>query len=238
MKKFLPQEALKTIACLTMLIDHTAAVFLPWEQALPLRIIGRLAFPIYCFLIAEGAHYTRNPMKYALRLAVGMALVEVPFDLLFYDGLTWEHSSVMVTLLLGLLAILAVQKLPTILLKLPAMALCVIAAEYLGTDYGGLGVLLALGMYLVRDTKYAGACRVLLMTAIFWAFNSYEVPITGEIKIPIQMFGVLAFIPMELYSAKKMTSNAIFKWGFYLFYPAHITVLLIIQWVLMLIRKM
>ena len=238
MKKFLPQEALKIIACLTMLIDHTAAVFLPWEQALPLRIVGRLAFPIYCFLIAEGAHYTRNPLKYALRLAIGMALVEVPFDLLFYGGLTWEHSSVMVTLLLGLIAILAVKKLPNLWVKLPVMALCIIAAEHLGTDYGGLGVLLVLGMYLVRDTKYAGACRVLLMTAIFWAFNSYQVHIIGPVKIPLQMFAVLAFIPIELYNAKKLTSHAIFKWGFYLFYPAHITALLIIQWVLMLIRKM
>ena len=238
MKKFLSQEALKIIACLTMLIDHTAAVFLPWEQALPLRIIGRLAFPIYCFLIAEGAHYTRNPLKYALRLAVGMVLVEIPFDLLFYGSITWEHSSVMVTLLLGLLSILAVQKLPTIWLKLPATALCIIAAEYLGTDYGGLGVLLTLGMYLIRDIKHASMCRILLMTAVFWAFNSYEVPIIGQIRIPLQMFGVLACIPIALYNAKKLTSNAILKWGFYLFYPAHIAALLAMQWVLMFVQKM
>ena len=229
MKKFLPQEALKTIACLTMLIDHAAAVFLPWEQALPLRIVGRLAFPIYCFLLAEGAHYTRNRLRYILRLIVGMVLVELPFDLLFYGDPTWEHSSVMVTLLLGLIAILMVQKLPKVWLQLPAVAFCVIAAECLGTDYGGLGVLLMLGMYLIRDSRYASICRVLLMTAIFWAFNSYQIPIAGEMKIPIQMFGVLACIPIEMYSGKKLTTNKGAQWGFYLFYPVHITALLLIQ---------
>ena len=225
----LPREALKLIACLTMLIYHTAAVFLPWEQALPLRIVGRLAFPIFCFLLAEGAHYTHNPLKYASRLAIGMVLAEVPFDLLFYGKLTWEHSSVMVTLLLGLIAILAVQKLPGVWLQLPVMALCVIGAEHLNTDYSGLGVLLMLGMYLARGAKHPGIARVVIMTAIFWAFNSYKVPIVGDFKIPLQMFAVLAFIPIELYSGKKLTSNKVAQWGFYLFYPVHIAVLLLIK---------
>ena len=228
MKKFLPQEALKIIACLTMLIDHIAAVCLPWEQALPLRIVGRLAFPIFCFLLAEGAHYTRNPLKYASRLALGMVLSEIPFDILFYGKMTMEHSSVMVTLLLGLIAIVAAQKLPNVWLQLPVMALCIVAAEYLGTDYGGLGVLLVLAMYFARDAKHAGILRVVLMTVIFWAFNSYQVSIVGSVKIPLQMFAVLAFIPIELYSGKKLTANKAAQWGFYLFYPVHIALLLLI----------
>ena len=229
MKKFLPQEALKIIACLTMLIDHTAAVFLSWDQALPFRIVGRLAFPIFCFLIAEGAHYSHNPLKYAFRISIGMVLAEVPFDLLFYGKLTMEHSSVMLTLLLGLIAILAVQKLPNVWLQLPMMAFCVVTAEYLNTDYGGLGVLLVLGMYLARDAKHAGILRVVLMTAICWAFNSYKVPIIGLFKIPLQMFAVLSFIPIELYNGRKLTTNVLCKWGFYLFYAVHIAALLLIK---------
>jgi hypothetical protein len=180
MRKFLPQEALKIIACLTMLIDHIAAVFLPREQTLLLRIVGRIAFPIFCFLLAEGVHYTRNPLKYGLRLLVGVALAEAPFDLLFYRGLTWEHSSVMVTLFLGLLAIMSVRLLPQWWLKIPSIAACVIAAELLGSDYGWLGVVMMLGMYLARDSKYPAISRamVLLMVvsspskAVFTVFNS------------------------------------------------------------------
>ena len=59
MRKFLSQEWLKVIACFTMLADHIGAVFFP--RLYWLRIVGRLAFPIYCFLLAEGAAHTGNP---------------------------------------------------------------------------------------------------------------------------------------------------------------------------------
>ena len=115
MKRFgMSQEMLKLIACMTMLIDHIAAVLvIPSDAAMlagdttvawvhvVMRGIGRVAFPIFCFLLVEGAHHTRNPRKYALRLSLGMVLSEIPFDLAFFGRLTWAHQSVMVTLLLG-----------------------------------------------------------------------------------------------------------------------------------------
>ena len=70
-KQGLSQEGLKLIACVTMLIDHIGAAFVPWMW---LRMVGRIAFPIYCFLLAEGAFYTRNPRRYGARLAVGALL--------------------------------------------------------------------------------------------------------------------------------------------------------------------
>lgn len=228
MKKFLPQEALKIIACLTMLIDHIAAVFLPWEQVLPLRIVGRIAFPIFCFLLAEGAYYTRNPLKYALRLLIGVALAEVPFDLLFYGSVTWEHSSVMVTLFLGLLAIYSLQMIPQWWMKMPAIAACAVAAELLGTDYGWLGVIMMLGMYLARDSKYPSITRAIVLLMVNWAFNSYRVPIVSDFSIPIQMFALLALIPIELYSGKKLSVSKVVQWGFYMFYPVHIAALLLV----------
>ena len=86
MKKCLSQEWLKIIACVIMLIDHIGAVLLP--QYIWLRYIGRIAFPIYCFLLAEGVHYTKNPQKYGLRLAAGALLSEIPFDLALFGGVT------------------------------------------------------------------------------------------------------------------------------------------------------
>lgn len=62
MRRSLSQESLKLIACVTMLLDHIGAVFLPgYYTYYALRILGRLSFPIYCFLLVEGAHHTRNP---------------------------------------------------------------------------------------------------------------------------------------------------------------------------------
>ena len=107
-KVSISQEGLKLLACVTMLIDHIGAVFFPQFQWL--RIIGRLSFPIYCFLLAEGVHYTRNPAKYGLRLLLVAGLAELPYDLLFYGKLTWAKNSVMVTLLLGFLAGIAMKR--------------------------------------------------------------------------------------------------------------------------------
>ena len=69
-KQGLSQEWLKLTACATMLVDHVGAVLLP--QYIWLRVLGRIAFPIYCFLLAEGIHYTKNPKKYGLRLGIGV----------------------------------------------------------------------------------------------------------------------------------------------------------------------
>lgn len=99
-KRGISQEELKLIACATMLLDHIGMAFC---SGIGLRIIGRVAFPIYCFLLAEGVHYTRSPKKYFLRLLIGAALAEIPFDLLVFGKLSLAYSSVMVTLLLGFL---------------------------------------------------------------------------------------------------------------------------------------
>ena len=98
-KRVIPQEILKLIACVSMLVDHIGAELFP--AAIGFRVIGRLAFPIYCFLLVEGMRRTHSPEKYILRLFFGIFLAELPFDYLFFDGFTWEHQSVMVTLTLG-----------------------------------------------------------------------------------------------------------------------------------------
>lgn len=117
-KKGLSQEALKSIACITMLLDHIGATMV---RGYTLRIIGRIAFPIFCFLMAEGAYHTKNPRKYCLRLMIGMLLSELPFDLAFRLKPTWEYQSVMVTLLLGFVVVEIIQNTRYDLVKLLAV---------------------------------------------------------------------------------------------------------------------
>lgn len=219
----LSQEGLKTIACITMLIDHIGAVFTPgYYTYYILRILGRTAFPIYCFLLAEGAYYTRNPGKYALRLGLGMLLSELPFDYALFGGWTWAHQNVMLTLLLGLGALEAGKRLPAWgrLLVLVPFAL---AAEWLKADYGAWGVVMISAFSMARQLPHAKCTMAGLLVAITLMMDSAHVPFLWG--MPIELFALLAMIPIACYSGKKASPAKPVQVGFYFFYPVHLAVI-------------
>lgn len=221
-KKGISQEMLKLIACTAMLVDHIGAVLVPGNG---LRIIGRLAFPIFCFLLAEGAEHTKNPKKYGQRLLIGALLAEFPFDFMVYGSVSWQHQNVMVTLLVGYLMIQQIKKRSDPLLPL---LIAFLVAELLCSDYGGIGIAV-IWLFAVTSGKPR---ELLLRTAglaiLFWCMDSVRVTVWG-LRIPIQLFGVLAMIPIGLYSGKKLTSSRWIQWAFYLFYPVHMLVLLLVE---------
>ena len=207
MKKTLSQDLLKFIACASMLLDHIGAVFLPWPW---LRAIGRLAFPIYCFLLCQGYRHTRSLPRYLLRLGILALLAELPFDLLFYGKLTLAHQNVLFTLILGLLGAWAMDTAQPVWLKGAAGLLCILLAEALGTDYGGMGVLLILVMARTEGLLLWG----LAMGILFASAGG------------MQIFGLLALIPIALCSGKKTgRGNRWMNW----FYPAHLALLLVLD---------
>lgn len=224
----LRQEGLKSIACLTMLLDHIGAVFMPgYYTYYILRILGRIAFPIYCFLLAEGAHYTRNPRKYALRLALGAVASEIPFDLAFYGGPTLAHQSVMLTLLLGFGALMVWKKLP-IWAGVPMTALLSLAAEWLNTDYGAWGVVLIVAFGVLRERPRWQLA--LVVTLILLAMGSIGVPFLWG--IPIELFALVALIPIGLYTGKRGRPTGGKQLFFYGFYPVHLLLLWIADQIL------
>lgn len=217
----LGQEGLKCIACLSMLLDHIGAVFVPgYYTYYILRILGRIAFPIYCFLLAEGVHFTRNPRKYALRLALGAAASEIPFDLAFYGGLTWAHQSVMLTLLLGFFALEIWKRWP-VWSRVPMAAALALTAEWINTDYGAWGVVLILVFGVLRERPRWQLA--LALTAVLLAMGSIGVPFLWG--LPIEMFALLALVPIFLYSGKKRGCGKGAQLFFYSFYPVHLVLL-------------
>ena len=186
-KRGLSQEGLKLIACITMLIDHIGATLaLRMLQSMPvrneqygllvdiyytLRIIGRVAFPIYCFLLVEGACRTRNPKRYGLRLFVGMLLSEIPFDLAFsYRGhvlFDWNSNSVMVTLLLGFCMIEAMKRLNGIG-KTAVVLPFYLLAEWMHTDYAGLGILIIAVFALTRGLPREKLYQVIALCLVVY----------------------------------------------------------------------
>ena len=210
--------ALKRIACLSMLVDHLGASLL--ENGLfrcsaidprLLRLVGRLAFPIYCFLLVEGFLHTHDFKKYALRM-LGFALIsEGPFDWAFFSGVYWGHQNVYFTLLLGLLAMKALDTSQTpegmpALKGILGAAACFLAAALLHCDYDVLGLALILALYMTRKDKRAQC-------------------IAGAVFSLFEPVAPLAFGLVWFYSGERGGSSKLEQWAFYWFYPAHIFVL-------------
>ena len=222
LKKGLSQEGLKGLACVTMLIDHFAILV---HYNVWLRVIGRLAFPIYCFLISEGVRHTRDAKKYIGRLLL-MALVTEPiYDFVLYpaEGL-WVHQNVLWTLALGAAMLVCIHKVEDkpwrFLLILPFA----LAGELIRCSYGGAGILMIALFGLVRDIpgqKWVWLIGLLWVNGIM---ASARMPLFG-LDIPIQLFATFAWVPILLYSGKKRTGSKALSWGFYLFYPVHLLAL-------------
>lgn len=225
MKKGISQEGLKILACLTMLLDHIGAVFV---RGYALRIIGRIAFPIYCFLLVEGVRHTKNPRRYGLRLGIGLLLSEIPFDLLFFGALTLKYQSVMVTLVVGFLMLLLMQRIPQIWLKCILVLPFALLAEWLHSDYGGWGIVMIALFALIRHLPMSWLPQLTGMAVICYCMDSLVIPI-GRIRIPIEMFALFSMLPIGLYRGRKHIYCRLVQWCFYSFYPVHLMILYLIQ---------
>lgn len=208
---------LKLLALLTMTIDHVGLMFFP--QLPELRMVGRLSFPIYCFLLAEGFHYTRSVRKYALRLLVFAAVSFVPYALFSVNTFTiWRgFENIFFELLLGLIALCfadrAVKgaKWERLYLLIP-IGLCMVAQGF-RLSYGAYGIAMILCFYLFRDKKPLMAVSVIAATLIYcWYFQNW-----------IQIYAVGALIPILLYNGQKGKYSL--KYLFYAYYPGHMLIL-------------
>ena len=202
---------LKCIAVVTMIIDHVGAYFFPGQ--LWLRCVGRLAFPIYCFLIAEGYIHTRDVKKYMGRLFVLALLSEIPFDLLWYGVPYYRwHQNVFFTLLLGLVCICVIDRVQVrwqtgFLLFMTALLMHFVVKS----DYGIGGIAMIVAFYLFRARAWA---RLLSVGAV-------NILLYGG----VQCAGVLALVPIQFYRGKKGPSA---KHFFYVVYPVHLLMLFLI----------
>lgn len=224
--------ALKVIAIVTMLIDHIGGVVVEYgimrrgNGLLPgtgmtwleadriLRMIGRISFPIFLFLLVEGFVYTRHRKEYGIRLFIFALLSEIPFDLAFYDQLIYvDYQNVMFTLLIAFLTLCAMERFGqnVILLAISALAGCG-AAHYLKTDYGAYGVGSVIMLYVLRGTKLQLAAG-----AVVAAIQS---------KLRYGAAG-LAYVPLFFYNGKRGKFSL--KYVFYFFYPVHLLLLYLLR---------
>lgn len=249
-KGLISSSTLHIIGVICMFLDHAGYVL--WPGVIWLRWIGRLAFPIFGFMIAEGSRRTSNRLKYELRLFVMALISEVPFSLMcsgkFFD---LGHRNVMYTLLLGLLTLdlldimvkrlgLNGLRLRDILLVSSWLLFCFVVAEIGNLDYGGEGVLTVFifGLALYEKNEVVRAIQELVwLFVIGWVmlggFKYYLILDNGNsVVIPMQILWILSLIPINMYSGEKGIESKGFKYAMYLFYPVHIMFLVMIRWVI------
>ena len=229
--RILSGSMLKLIAIMTMLIDHAAYLLAPQIPVLTvpfltiatkeisvyflLRKIGRLAFPIFCFLVTEGFAHTKNKKRYAISLLLFAVLSEIPFNMM--NGGQWTNlktQNIFFTLFLGVLMLAIFEYVQKELFRAILLIGIGVIAMLIKSDYGLKGVLLILLMYLLRNRPAAQAVL------------SYPL-LSGGIA------AFAAFVPINMYNGQRgFIKSSAMKYAFYLFYPVHILILIGIKHIL------
>lgn len=220
-----------------MLCDHICLALMP--DRLWMTCVGRLAFPIFAFLVAEGFVRTRSRARYARRLLIFAIVSEVPFDLLAAGRPVYPfHQNVLWTFLiaLGCMQLLEWAKAD----PRPAARFVVSAGAVLGgflagtafmVDYFGPGVWTVLVFYFFRGDGWRQRLGQLLCLLPLngWLLAGQTV-LPGGLALPIQAFAVLALPFIWLYRGRQGPHGRAVRWLFYGFYPAHLLVLAGSRW--------
>lgn len=229
MKKGLSADAIKYIAIFAMLLDHIAWFFLDFSSPLAqvFHTFGRITAPVMCFFIAEGYHYTRNVKRYALRLFVFALISQLPWYLI-HDNF-WSLSFNMIfTLLLGLISILAVDKIESKTLSVLIVILACLLSNY--CDWSITAVLWCVLFYKFRDSKKKNIIAFSAVTVYTFAANIMQNMSAGwnlnhSVKNSLFVLGIfLSPILLLNYNGEKGKFKYS-KWVFYVFYPLHLLVM-------------
>lgn len=254
-KKGLNGSTLKMIAIITMLIDHIGAVVLTrilmqrglaelaytdmatqinwlmengvlyYTMFFMRMTLGRLAFPIFCFLLVEGFQKTHDVKKYAIRLGLFALVSEIPFDLsLSSSPFNLQYQNVFFTLFVGLLTLIGIKavekqnwnRVLKILTGIVITVIGMVVAKLLHTDYDAVGVLLIVALYVFRKRKawqIISGCLVLGPGTLLLMKSLSEV------------LAMLSFLFIGFYNGERGWK---LKYVFYLFYPLHLLILYLI----------
>ncbi len=232
--RFLTSNLLRILAVVLMTIDHLWASVVPGNQWM--AYVGRLAFPIFAFMIAEGFVHTSNRKRYITRMLIFAVATEIPFNLFYIGSPIYPfHQNVLVTFVWALLGMSVIERFKrSMTLKNGLVSAGLFLLVGIGTfvsfpDYGFWGMMTAVMFYVARDFPFAFLFQIAAMYYINF------VGIRGEM-IPMSLFGfefefakqgiaIFSLIPIWLYSGKRGMKSKVMQYGFYVYYPLHMLIL-------------
>ncbi len=234
----LTNNQLKIIAMVSMLLDHMGLLFFPEIDIF--RILGRIAFPIFAYMIAEGCRYTKNRAKY-LGMIGGMGIL---FQIVYFVAMQSLYQGILITFSLAIITIYAIDgilKGEKLWIRLTSVCALLLVAVFVfvlphllsGTDfaldYGVWGILLPVIVYFMpsRPWQVGGASLLLLARAIYYGF--FSTPL-----VPLQWWSLLTLPLLFLYNGER--GRAKMKYVFYIFYPAHLVILYGIAILIMMLK--
>jgi hypothetical protein len=256
----------KLIALIAMIIDHINQI-LPWrtvffyskgQDTIPIiyngiSLIGRMAFPLYAFLISEGCQNTKNIVKYIFRLFIFMLISEIFWITAFHYGLAnylgysgfsmityaveqmlkFRFYNIFATLFVAvsliyihqLLSKVKMNRILYVIISVFIVLFMMFLAEFLHTEYGARGIILIFMLYLFSNKKYK------MGIIIIWSFGIYSLETAyyngfQYLSWDKFIFACLSIIPILLYNGKRGKNM---KWIFYISYPLHLLILIIIR---------
>lgn len=225
--------SLHIMAMAFMLCDHLWGTVVPGNDWL--TCIGRLAFPIFAFLLVEGYFHTRNLKKYVLRLLVFAVLSEVPFNLAMGSRILYPiHQNVLWSFLISIGLIHWNEKAKhawvKIVVGIASVLIGYIAGLLTMVDFYHAGILTVLVFYFFRQRKWWSfvgqlVCLWYINTEMLGGF-AYEIQLGGETHFFLrQSLALFALIPIWLYRGRQGHHSKVFQYVCYGFYPAHLLIL-------------
>lgn len=193
---------LKMIAIITMVIDHFGLMFFPQEQVY--RIIGRVSFVLFSFLLVEGTEHTKDIKSYLKRLFIWALISEIPYDLAMTgEVFNIEKQNIFFTLFLSAFGIYQIKTANTMLKKIAVVIATFFVIDLLKADYGAYGLLVVYAFYWIKNLEIK-MIVIQLLSTISVFFGHY-----------LQIWSGLAFLPIALYNGKQGIKTGRILYSFY-----------------------
>lgn len=218
---------IKIIACVTMVLDHIKYA-IPETEGILTNYFGRLAFPLYAFLLTEGYVHTKDLKKYYYRMIIFAIISQIPFMLFRTLVGEWKMLNIMFTLLLGLIAITVYDKEKRKYISIPIIILLIWMGKILKVDYGWYGVTTVILLYLLKNNKSFIPFSYLLLLIFYYYSRIKSFNFGTEIILYILFSWSSTFI-MMIYNGKEGKK---LKYFYYIFYPLHMIVIYLISLVI------
>jgi hypothetical protein len=216
------RELLKIIAIVTMVLDHIAAILYP--DLLILHIIGRLAFPLFAYLVVLGVDSTKKPRKYMATLLVFAVISQVPYYLAF--GIQpFERLNILFSLFLSAVTVYFYNK-RSMLALVPLLL-----SLFLMTEGSYYVVLTAVGMKLLMDKPKLGVLALVALNLQFLFISDIEsqIQILALMAVPLIFLHIDNKLKKEITIPENSLAYSARKYFFYVFYPLHLALLFLIK---------